>query len=381
MTGRRDGKFGVEHDPDRPGGGGTLRGPRTPGRMRPEQRSGLGLLFARWDDPFTWSVRLVSWRGYKVGVHWFTVFWVIAQVLLAVPLNRIGPQHIAMAVGGVLLVMLLREAGRLAMARAVGGEPEYVVLWPLGALIAPTPPRSLVPKLLITLTPTLISLGLGAGLLAALWLMGADRRQVWFNPFDIRAVALSIESPALAPLVWAWFANIVVAALNLLPMLPLDGGRLIEAWAWHTKRDRARRVVGLLTLMVAGLVAVIGIVAEQPHLIAVAVFGGWAGWVELRRSEFVEEPAYASPALPPDWIVGGSARDESSRETVLELPQEPDFPEEEAPAPPVAAAAPDLSDTAEIDAILGKISARGMGSLTDEEREALSRATRRLKGE
>lgn len=378
MAGRRDRNFGVEHDPER---GGMLRGPRTSGRSRPEPRTGLGLLFARWDDPFTWSVRLVPWRGYKVGVHWFTVFWVIAQVLLAVPLNRIGPQHIAMAVGGVLLVMLLREAGRLAMARAVGGEPEYVVLWPLGALIAPTPPRSLVPKLLITLTPTLISVGLGAGLLAALWLLGADRRQVWFNPFDIRAVALSIDSPALAPVVWAWFANIVVAALNLLPMLPLDGGRLIEAWAWHTRRDRARRVVGLLTLMVAGLVAVIGIVAEQPHLIAVAVFGGWAGWVELRRSEFVEEPAYASPALPPDWIVGGSAREDSVRDTVLELPQEPDFPDPAAAVPPEAPAAADLSDTAEIDAILGKISASGMASLTDEEREALSRATRRLKGE
>lgn len=375
MTGRRDGKFGVEHNP----GEGTRRGARPSGRSRPEARSGLGLLFARWDDPFTWSVRLLSWRGYRVGIHWFTVFWVIAQVLLAVPLNRIGPPHVAMAVGGVLLVSLLREAGRLAIARAVGGEPEYVVLWPLGSLIVPTPPRSLAPKLLVTLTPTLISLSLGAGLLAALMLLGADRRLIWFNPFDIRAVTQSLDRPILSPLVWAWFANMVVAGLNLLPMLPMDGGRLIEAWAWHTRRDRARRVVGLLTLMVAGLVAVIGIVAEQPHLIAIAVFGGWAGWVELRRSEFVEEPAYASPALPPDWIVGAAS--EASRETVLELPQDPDPPAAEAPVEPASARGRDLSDTAEIDAILGKISASGMGSLTDVEREALSRATRRLKGE
>jgi hypothetical protein len=121
--------------------------------------------------------------------------------------------------------------------------------------------------------------------------------------------------------------------------------------------------------MIAGLVAVVGIVTNQSHLIAIAVFGGSAGWIELRRSEFVEEPAYVSPGLPPDWIVGGRP------EPLAELPDED--PAEAPPAP----AAKDLTESAIVDAILAKISASGLGGLTDEERATLARATRRLKGE
>jgi hypothetical protein len=174
-------------------------------------------------------------------------------------------------------------------------------------------------------------------------------------------------------------------------MLPLDGGRLLEVWAWHARRDRARTIVGVLSMIIAGLVAIVGISADQPVLIAIAVFGGLAGWLELRRSEFVDQPAYVSPGLPPDWIVGAEP---PKTRSVLVQPE------------PEGTESSDLHDTAIIrhepervlrdstatkpvpesdevilDRILAKISITGMDSLTDEERGILSRATRRLKGE
>ena len=55
--------------------------------------------------------------------------------------------------------------------------------------------------------------------------------------------------------------NVVVAAFNLIPALPLDGGRILRAWLWHRQRDRlaatrsgarAGQAFGV-TLMVVGL--------------------------------------------------------------------------------------------------------------------------------
>lgn len=371
MPSERSGKPGIGHGPER----GPGRDVRRPMPLKPrgsESRPSFGQLFARWDDPLTWSVGLVSWGGYRVGVHWITVFWIALQVMLAVPADRIGPQNIALAVGFVLLAVVLRESARLWLAGRVGGESEYVVIWPLGAMVSPTPPRALAPKLLVSMAPTLVSMVVGTGLLAALWWMGATARQMWFNPFDVRAVARSIESFPLSVVWWAYFSNLVVAGLNLLPMLPLDGGRLFEVWAWHSRRrERARTMVGLMSIFIAGVLAIVGISAEQPLLIALSVFGGLAGWLELRRSEFVERPAYVSPGLPPDWIAGVDSVSSATAEfpAAEDAEGSADDPEPQ----PVAAGG--------IDEVLAKISASGMGSLTDDERDILARETRRLRSE
>lgn len=395
MAIERDGNFGVHQGPGRD----SPRRPKAPApRREGESRPSFGRLFARWDDPLTWSVSVASWCGYRVGIHWITVFWVALQIMLAIPVDRIGPQNIAMIVTSVMLIVAVRESVRLWIARRVGGEPEYVVIWPLGTLLGPTPPRSVAPKLLIYLTPTLVSLAIGVTLAFTLAMMGATSRQILFNPFNVRAVVRDIGPPWMA-IIWSvYFANLCVGALNLLPMVPLDGGRLIEAWAWLTRRSQARRLVGLLALVVAGLLTITGISAEQPILIAIAVFGGLAGWLELRRSEFVDQPVYVSPsispALPPDWIVGAADRpapEEFGEHTPEQHSSIPDFPidltetlpsphhaREPASEPPLGA---EIEAETELDGILAKISATGLASLTDEEREALARATRRLKGE
>jgi hypothetical protein len=160
-------------------------------------------------------------------------------------------------------------------------------------------------------------------------------------------------------------------------MLPLDGGRLFEVWAWYAKRDRARTIVGLMSLIVAGLLAIVGISAEQPLLIALSVFGGLAGWLELRRSEFVDRPAYASPGLPPDWIAGAdptvvAAAEPEVDEVEVEAQEEVSVVRHEG-----RGVDPELG----LDKVLAKISASGMGSLTDDEREILTHATKRLRSE
>lgn len=402
MPTERDGNFGVDQGPD------PARRSRVTPVSRPrraEFRPSFGHMFYRWDDPLTWSVGLVRWCGYRVGVHWFTVFWLALQLMLSIPVDSIGTQHVALVLGWMVVIVGLREGTRLWLARRVGNEPEYIVLWPLGSLIGPTAPRPMAPKLLLILAPTIVSLLIG-GILAAIMLAtGSPRGMFLFNPFAVRDVALMLNTtPLQAVLGWAYFANLVVGVLNLLPMLPLDGGRLFEAWAWRNSRDRARRRVGQVSLVVAGVVTITGIAATQPHLIAIAVFGGFAGWLELRRSEFVDAPRAAKadlPMIPPDWIIGSEPSRASSRPSVhaefrpqFDPEAHDDFRDKLAAAqsdldpdldaePGHAGQARELAEDpqAVVDRVLAKISASGLASLTDDERATLARETRRLNGE
>ncbi|MEK6704017.1 MAG: metalloprotease [Planctomycetota bacterium] len=389
----------LDRKPDSPGGGGGRGSPLGTGTRGDSGRPRLGTILARWDDPLTWSVTLFSWQGYRIGVHWIVAFWMIAEGLLAILPDRIGPMHIAMGVLGVVFATLLREMTRLWICRKVGGEAEYVPLWPLGSLLGPTLPRGLTPRLLVVLTPTAVSIMLGVTLAGALVVQGAGSELLRFNPFDPRTPARSLGGSFwLTATWWAYYANFAVAGLNLLPLTPLDGGRLIEAF-WGSGRHGSRRTVGLVGLLVAGVLLVAGLVAEQPTFIVISLFGGLASWLELRRAEFVD-PYHSRGefAPPPDWLVipedsAGAALplDDmiAPEDEVDELDDNPSLVRRHEgllSSPLVKADGPAGGDSQgdpghDLDRVLAKISASGMGSLTDEERQLLQHATRRLQGE
>jgi hypothetical protein len=104
----------------------------------------------------------------------------------------------------------------------------------------------------------------------------------------------AVDAPDLLPATVLWFAvmNVALGVFNLLPGVPLDGGRVLRAWLWHRygDPDRATAVASVAGQTVGGLVAAGGIVqlvtgdAGGFWLIAVGYVIAVAATVEGRQA-------------------------------------------------------------------------------------------------
>jgi Zn-dependent protease/predicted transcriptional regulator len=155
----------------------------------------------------------------------------------------------ASAVGAVLLMasVLLHEVAHAAMARRKNLSVQDVTLWAMGGMTRMGRPKTAPVALEVAASGPLTSLALGGAALGA----GIGVRAV--TGWEVIA----------AVLVWLGWANIFLGLFNLLPAVPLDGGRVVQALLWWRTgdRDRAERaadrsgqVIGML-LMAVGWVA------------------------------------------------------------------------------------------------------------------------------
>ncbi|MEU5880828.1 site-2 protease family protein [Spirillospora sp. NPDC047279] len=208
-----------------------------------------------------------------VSPSWFIVAVVVtvmfeSQVLRTDVVGRPGSFAVAFAYAVLLYgSVFVHELSHAVTARALGLPVRSVTLHILGGETsiereAPTPGR----EFLIAFAGPLVNLVLaGIGVLAHLLL-------------PLPGVALLLVD-ALT------FANLLVGVFNLLPGLPLDGGRLVRAAVWKaTGRSRngaifagwVGRGVAVLTLFVGALLA------TRP-----AGEGGGFGWLALLWSALV----------------------------------------------------------------------------------------------
>ena len=167
--------------------------------------------------------------GVRVGVHWswLIVFVLIAWTLAVAVFPERNPGLPDAAYAAMALVaaaayfagLLLHEIGHALQARRERMEIDGITLWLFGgiAVFRGDFPSALA-ELRIALAGPLVTAAVAGGfaLLAALGL-----------PSEVEGVA-------------AWLAviNVVLLAFNMLPALPLDGGRVLHALLWRWRDDR-----------------------------------------------------------------------------------------------------------------------------------------------
>jgi Zn-dependent protease len=197
------------------------------------------------------NVRLGRIAGVDVRVHWT---WAIAASLITLALaGNVFPAEVpglsnrdytVMAVATALLFfasLLLHELGHALVARREGIPTREITLWMLGGVAqsdAPFETPGIEAR--VALAGPAVSAGLGTALVAAGLVAGLP--------------------PALAAVLeWLGWTNLLLLAFNLLPVLPLDGGRVLRAALWRVRHSQLRatrdaaRVAQVLSAALIGL--------------------------------------------------------------------------------------------------------------------------------
>jgi Zn-dependent protease len=234
-----------------------------------------------------WSWRLGAVAGIPVRLHWsvgLLLIW-LALPALADPLGW----PLALGYSLLLLVMLtacvvLHELGHGLMARRLGVGVRDIVLLPIGGMArleAPAGPEASSARIAIALAGPAANGALAAALAPLLWLVG--------GAVEAGPPALLREWGQLSPagfLIAVVGANLALAGLNLLPVVPLDGGRAARAALSRTiDAAAAAYVMAIVALALAAAFAVAGIVLMTWWLLAAASLVALAAARELATAE------------------------------------------------------------------------------------------------
>jgi stage IV sporulation protein FB len=128
--------------------------------------------------------------------------------------------------GTLLVSVILHEAGHVVLARLTGGSASEIHLTPLGGLAAVQPGRGPWAQLVTTVAGPFVNLTICLAVFPSYYAPQA----LWgvLNPL-VFPVGQLHEGRWLQELGLVVFAvNWILVVINLLPILPLDGGRLVR---------------------------------------------------------------------------------------------------------------------------------------------------------
>jgi Zn-dependent protease len=241
------------------------------------------------------SVRLGRIIGVPVGLNWSLIV-IVAVFAFGLAANRFpadapGYHHDMYVLVGALTAIaliaavLLHELGHALVARRFGLEVEGITLSWMGGMTrivgdSSGPAREFG----VAAVGPLVSFTIGV----AFWGGRALAEQAGAGRLAISALG------------WLALINIVLAAFNLIPASPLDGGRILHAGIWLVTRDRWRAAratswagLGLATAIIS--LGVFDIVARRDGINGLLI--GALGWWILSAARSEDREAVVHRAL------------------------------------------------------------------------------------
>jgi stage IV sporulation protein FB len=220
--------------------------------------------------------------GIPVRIHPF--FWVI--MLLLGPL-RSGPKPLVARIVAALVSILMHELGHAAAMRSFGIYPS-IVLYGMGGLTIPGAAsyRSREPgpngRVLISIAGPAAGFGLDAILYAILKFAGYGIDVAVGLPYVVAIeVRRLIVFDGLTFFVYYLFVvNILWGLINLLPILPLDGGQIAREVCQQASPAYGARVALVVSAIAAISVAMYAGVEWRDWWIA--LFFGYLGFISIQ---------------------------------------------------------------------------------------------------
>jgi Zn-dependent protease/CBS domain-containing protein len=256
------------------------------------------------------SLRIARVAGIDLKVHWT---FALVPVMGAMQWGALGPRGALF--GAVLMLLIfgfvaLHELGHSLVARAFGLPVKDITLMPLGGIaLLGKRPKTPGQELLIALAGPAVNVVLALGLgWVGVELFGVEALE--------RALQSALVEQPTEVTLWAMVisANAALAAFNLIPALPMDGGRVLRALlAWFIGFERATKHSAALGRALAVGLGLFGLFGGNPLLPFIAVFIFFAAGAEARDASLrrVLEGIRAAdavnpyaPRLQPDTTLG-----------------------------------------------------------------------------
>jgi stage IV sporulation protein FB len=235
-----------------------------------------------------WSYRLGRFFGIDVRVH---LSFPLLLAYVGFSARSDGATSLAallhvLFVLAVFVFVVMHEYGHALTARRFGIRTREITLYPVGGVaMLEGMPRRPQEQLWIALAGPAVNFALAAVFaLFATW-----------NGATVGGL-FRYES------LWSvlFMVNVMMGAFNLLPALPMDGGRVLKALlAMRMEPLRATAIAARVARYVAVLMALWAMYSGNVVLIAIAMFVYFASGAEQRMAEYV---AARTPVVEDGWV-------------------------------------------------------------------------------
>jgi len=201
--------------------------------------------------------------GVPVRLHFTFILLVIFLVVTDLGSKQSSSSY-AVFLLGLFASVLLHEMAHAFVATRFGVKTTEIVMFPIGGLSRME--RMLHPseELWISLAGPIVNLVVSAGIFGYMFYMHravAIQLSDLLQPTDANVVA------RLA------YGNLLLAAFNLVPAFPMDGGRILRALLSYIRpEDQATRTAAWMGRMLAISMCVYGVVTQNFMLVFVAFF-------------------------------------------------------------------------------------------------------------
>jgi len=222
------------------------------------------------DVSFLVVLPLLAWIiGSQLG-YFAAMFGIPVTRTLAVGMAPYGLGLIAAA--GLFISVVLHELGHAVMARRYGVKVRRITLWFLGGVAQfEEMPKQRGAEAVVSIVGPLVSLFIGGVCGLLLRTMPAG------------------EIAGRFLLAYLTYMNIVLAVFNLIPALPLDGGRVLRSLlALAMPQTQATQIAGGISKFLAVAMGLFGLFSLNFFLLLVAIFIFAAVSAETRTGQLEE---------------------------------------------------------------------------------------------
>jgi Zn-dependent protease len=284
----------------------------------------------------------------------------------------------AVVLGFLVLSIFLHELGHVCLARLTGGSASEIHLSPFGGLAAVQPGRGTWAHLATTAAGPLVNLVLCMAVFPGYY---APETLWWvLNPLEFPIAQLR-EEHLLVDLGLALFAvNWLLMLVNILPILPLDGGRIVRTLLLsRIHPELVDRVAVQSSMVAAGLLSLVGVYGNWSLVVFLAAVLFVANLVQFFEHEVIDRDEESF--LGYDFSEGYTSLDRSlppaadpeppaSQRGLLEQWRERRKQQREQ-----ALRRQQEEAERQLDDLLAKVHAHGIGSLTPREQQLLKQVS------